>query len=1238
MRHCPLHALQSVHRWGLLPRLLLALCGLIAPMLVFASDLTVSPSQLEFSHSVDIRTRVNPQYVELNADGVRYTHTPGITVASVRRRGASAFNVSYNAGDFPVGTHNASVTFSAPDGRSVSLPIQIVATTDRSDTPASDPVRILGTPDTPEPTSRPAPDTDPVDLTPSRQRNIPAPVTPAPRTPVPDPSATNATTTPVTSVPPTPDTSAPLTVTPPALEFEVLAGQRVRVVPQKVTVNPPGGYGWEGTAGVNIARTPTTSLDVSIDTSAFPIGVHATKAVFVGADGRRVELPIRVVVASSTGVLKVNRQQLAFGGVLGEMTARESVELSYTGQGQRGWTATGPNWLTLDPPSGEASLIAPARISISVNESVLSGSRIREQGEITVSDGSTTHKIAVSLAALAAGAPRVELTGLEVTQGIQNLYNDAPFVAQRPAFVRAHLQSLVGTDIDSVSAQLVGTRSDGTPLGILTPDNAGGAIRISALPDRGKLEDSLYFRLPPDWLTGQVSLRLQGLSEAIACADPAERSTPGAVANDCTVSLSYETIPTLPITYVLFSEHANRTFYTANAAHAAATTRQLRAGLPIPSVDSQILPTTQYFSGARQNSAGNRIALATVKTIHAAAPIADQRRHYYGLFARYDNQDPTKPVQGGPGGVANVPGFTGMGEYYPFQEMGTLNMHEIGHNLGRSHVYCPGGNAANPDSTYPIPEGRISSAVTGPEAYHGFNIETLKIHPPTAYDYMSYCGNSWISPHTYKAMMARLKIHYLDAQSGPGSTQIGASPGSRLVVISGSLQGNSSGSIDRVVDDIATGPVTVPRSSMHSVRLDDANGQLIATYPVTAQTVAGQDGAASVGYLLAVPRPDTLGRVTVQYQDRPLAERQASANAPTLTLLAPTAGESLQGQALTIRWEASDADGDALSYSVDYSRDDGANWTRIATDWPESQIKVDSAGLPGSAAARIRVAANDGFLTTFALSEAFTVSDQPPVAGILTTVLNAQYVAGQRIDLQGMAHDREDGVLDTLSWYSDRDGLLGSGPSLSIYADALSEGPHQIRVEATDSQGQRSAGVAAGSPLRDSVQIEVSHTLPAMADLLASDPPSEPMAADEPTAAEPVADIPDPTSDDLIIVMPPDNNSFPIPAGRELPREQRIYSESGGHYLIFQADGNVVVYTVDDAYVWGLQSITDRYSAVQYVRMQDDGNFAVYAAGEEYIWSALQENPDPSAYLSLTPDGVLQLVSGQSGQVLWQSQ
>jgi hypothetical protein len=104
------------------------------------------------------------------------------------------------------------------------------------------------------------------------------------------------------------------------------------------------------------------------------------------------------------------------------------------------------------------------------------------------------------------------------------------------------------------------------------------------------------------------------------------------------------------------------------------------------------------------------------------------------------------------------------------------------------------------------------------------------------------------------------------------------------------------------------------------------------------------------------------------------------------------------------------------------------------------------------------VSANDSFLTTFVQSEAFTVADHAPVALILSRDLNRYYVGGQSVLLEGTGYDVEDGVLSDLTWYSDRDGILGTGPSLLVDADNSAEGTHLIRLEAKDSMGQSSFG------------------------------------------------------------------------------------------------------------------------------------------------------------------------------------
>jgi hypothetical protein len=77
-------------------------------------------------------------------------------------------------------------------------------------------------------------------------------------------------------------------------------------------------------------------------------------------------------------------------------------------------------------------------------------------------------------------------------------------------------------------------------------------------------------------------------------------------------------------------------------------------------------------------------------------------------------------------------------------------VHEIGHNQGLSHVYCPGGDAAGPDPAYPYDDGKIG--------VYGFGIRNYHMYTPSAaHDYMSYCGNSWVSDWTWNKTYDRIR-------------------------------------------------------------------------------------------------------------------------------------------------------------------------------------------------------------------------------------------------------------------------------------------------------------------------------------------------------------------------------------------------------------------------------------------------------------------------------------------------
>jgi hypothetical protein len=122
----------------------------------------------------------------------------------------------------------------------------------------------------------------------------------------------------------------------------------------------------------------------------------------------------------------------------------------------------------------------------------------------------------------------------------------------------------------------------------------------------------------------------------------------------------------------------------------------------------------------------------------------------------------------------------------------------------------------------------------------------------------------------------------------------------------------------------------------------------------------------------------------------------------------------------------------------------------------DTSYVVDAKWLVGSKVALIRVLASDGMNTTPDQSDAtFTLQGRAPQASILRPTDGAYVAPDDVLVLAGEAYDPEDGNLDDLAliWESDRDGQLGNGGLLTLAAQSLTPGLHQITLQATDCDG-----------------------------------------------------------------------------------------------------------------------------------------------------------------------------------------
>lgn len=149
----------------------------------------------------------------------------------------------------------------------------------------------------------------------------------------------------------------------------------------------------------------------------------------------------------------------------------------------------------------------------------------------------------------------------------------------------------------------------------------------------------------------------------------------------------------------------------------------------------------------------------TISDLGQLLPVMSQLRQQEGRAS--SNWYYAALVRTGGGGVSGVAGIAYLvgsnlladrvsANVWFRQESSTNTIvHEIGHNQGLQHVFCQGGGAANTNPSYPDPAGYIQQP--------GFGIRDFVMRPSSQYDYMSYCGPSWVSTWTWNVTYNRIR-------------------------------------------------------------------------------------------------------------------------------------------------------------------------------------------------------------------------------------------------------------------------------------------------------------------------------------------------------------------------------------------------------------------------------------------------------------------------------------------------
>ncbi len=543
--------------------------------------------------------------------------------------------------------------------------------------------------------------------------------------------------------------------------------------------------------------------------------------------------------------------------------------------------------------------------------------------------------------------------GFEVSQGIQRPDNGVPLVSYRPTIVRVTLTS--STPRSNVSAWLQVFNSNGF-LGSVAAINNPRTLKATA--DRAQLNDTFNFRVPTQWLNGNVTFRVFATNSTDYAAQsqaqtftfspvPPLHVTIVPVHYTCTSGGSGTSVPTPPYDYII--NNFTRKVY------------------PVPEVTLQVHapvahrgPCTNNVPNPSYQDWGSMLDLVTGIWQAEGTPV----RYYYGLLNVYCEYGCIAGV-GWLGGYRAAVGFTGFDSNPSVASQ--VHAHEVGHNHGVEHM--PGCGASDPDPRFPYTDSQGRARI-GNTTFPNFGLDVFDT--PTLYpfynylfDYMSYCRPVWTSDFVYN-LIRDYALRYNNA-----ANMLDVAEASPHFLVSGRLMEEGTQLdplfiIETRLDDTTRAMMFDNPAGMAELELLDAEGNVLATHPIPLRKTSHHDpqGREQLGFNTAVPFVEGVRAVRLRQGAQVLAERVGGQRAPRLAPVITRA--TTNGSAQTFSWSAQSDNDQALRYLVRLSTDRGKTWQMVAlTDAPSFTLDATAApelfreGTPW-----IEVQASDGVRTT----------------------------------------------------------------------------------------------------------------------------------------------------------------------------------------------------------------------------------------------------------------------------------
>lgn len=276
----------------------------------------------------------------------------------------------------------------------------------------------------------------------------------------------------------------------------------------------------------------------------------------------------------------------------------------------------------------------------------------------------------------------------------------------------------------------------------------------------------------------------------------------------------------------------------------------------------------------------------------------------------------------------------------------------------------------------------------------------------------------------------------------------------RVLFVAGAILPNGSFELlpfsvfDSIVDEVIPGE--------YSFELLNSDGEILSQTsfsPIFVVNPSDPDGERISPFAFAIAYPEGVSKIRFKNNRTTLKEIIVSDNAPHITI---DAIRELGGDQIRIDWNATDLDGDRISFTISYSHN-GEDFLplQLMSDEVPFNFVFDASELPGGENAVIEITATDGVNTTKVRSQPFRVPTKKPFAQILSPLFGDQFETTQEAFLSGFGYDPEDFSLveNSLEWISNIDKKIWEGERI-ILMEELSQGIHKLILTVTDSDGK----------------------------------------------------------------------------------------------------------------------------------------------------------------------------------------